>query len=75
MQNETTARLMARLEHYTSERVRRSGGQQAEFANFIIAAREKNMPWKEISTWIQEEAGCVVNPGALRVWWWRRKKA
>ena len=75
MYDEQIEHLTKRLETYTSGRKRRTASNPNVFASFIVSAREKDMPWKDISAWIAEETGCELVPATLRMWWYRRKKA
>lgn len=74
MHDETNDRLMKRLDAYTSDRKHRATSKSSDYADFILTARKKNMPWKEIAQVLKEEAGSDLSAHTLMMWYYRQKE-
>ena len=66
-------RMLKRLDCYTRTPKAPATSIANQFTKFIVAARKKNVLWRDIAKIISEEAGVEIHHATLRVWWNRRK--
>ena len=73
MPDNTDDRMFKRLDCYKRSTKPPATRIANQFTKFIVAARKKNVLWRDIAQIISEEAGVDINHATLRVWWNRRK--
>tara|TARA_R110000850_G_scaffold245889_1_gene370780 strand:+ start:34 stop:285 length:252 start_codon:yes stop_codon:yes gene_type:complete len=66
-------RMFKRLDCYKRSPKAPATSIANQFTKFIVAARKKNVLWRDIAKIISEEAGVEIHQTTLRVWWNRRK--